>query len=85
MWSLERDDGLDSFHWVTEADLLDTGELNEISTAVWGDNDREDVDGDAEAEDAWPRHAPNRGRQKSTGSPGEPVRKDTGATDKRRT
>jgi hypothetical protein len=36
-WSLERDDGLDSLHWVNEADLVEAGEFNEISTAVWGD------------------------------------------------
>jgi hypothetical protein len=46
-WSLERDDGLDSFHWVNEADLLEAGEFNEISTAVWGDDGGEAyVEGD---------------------------------------
>jgi hypothetical protein len=43
-WSLERDDGLDSFHWVNEADLMEPGELNEISTAVWGSDDAGEID-----------------------------------------
>jgi hypothetical protein len=48
-WSLERDDGLDSFHWVNEADLLQAGEFNEISTAVWGDaGDDSDDAGEAD-------------------------------------
>ena len=37
-WSLERDDGLDQFHWVGEAAFLEAGEFNEIAAAVWDAN-----------------------------------------------
>jgi hypothetical protein len=35
-WSLERAEGLERFDWVSEADLIEPGEFNEVATAVWG-------------------------------------------------
>lgn len=48
-WNLEREDGLDQFHWVNEACLLTAGEFNEIGEAAWGD--KQDDGGEDNDED----------------------------------